>query len=692
MPTLFWLDVIALCIATVLATSLTLMVLGAGASRLLNRIFTLYTLLSATAAVFNLLLRLTLWLKIGNPLLMTELVTLVVSVMGPVLLIFTVRYLGRRTRQNDIAAGIGLAVLALASVPLFRHQLITNPQLSPNGTTITELNTWGFVVAPLPLVYMIWSLVLFWQERHRTGESYLALSVLILVLGFIVGGVLNVPFPVTSVTNALSVTILGYGVVGRQLFNPLKELTSELEQKVEERTRELLEATAQLESANATLQRRGAQLEGAAQVTRQVAAIRDLKLVLDTTVRLISGGFDFYHVAIYLLDQDGEHAARLAVSSENGQGSLEGSYLISVKDPGIIGRAISSGEHTVALEGKEDAPRLDLPATRSQMALPLKVRNQTIGVLDMHSTREAAFSEEDIAVLQVMADQLAMTIENARLMDAMQQAVGELNAAAAEILTVTAQQAAGASEQSAAISQTTTTVEEVRTITDQSVARAQEVAYTSQRTVDISRTGQRAVQYAISSMQGIRTRVEGIAENILVLAERILRISQIIATVDDIAAQSKILALNASVEAARAGEHGKGFAVVAVEVRNLAEQSRQATEQVRAILQEVQKAMSGTVMATEKGTKEVEEGAQLAAQARKAIEQLTAVIEESAQAATQMVAGGRQQSAGVEQIAVAMQAINQATAQSLASTHQAEMTAQELSDLAHSLIEILKQH
>jgi hypothetical protein len=162
MPTLFWLDIIALCIATVLAASLTLMVLEAGANRRLNLIFALYTLLSAALAVFNVLLRLTLWLKIGNPLLMVELVTLTVSVMGPVLLLLTVHYLGRRTRQNDIAVGIGLAILAVASIPLFRHQIITNPQLSVNGTTITELSTWGFVVAPLPLVYMIWSLVLFW--------------------------------------------------------------------------------------------------------------------------------------------------------------------------------------------------------------------------------------------------------------------------------------------------------------------------------------------------------------------------------------------------------------------------------------------------------------------------------------------------------------------------------------------------
>ncbi len=268
----------------------------------------------------------------------------------------------------------------------------------------------------------------------------------------------------------------------------------------------------------------------------------------------------------------------------------------------------------------------------------------------------------------------------------------ELNMSVSEILTTTTQQASGASEQSAAIAQTTTTVNELKTIAEQSVSRAQEVAGASQRTVEVSRAGQWAVQNTIASMTQIKGRVEGIAENILTLSEQTQQIGEIIATVNDIAAQSNILALNASVEAARAGEAGKGFAVVAVEVRNLAEQSRQATAQVKAILSDIQKATNATVMATEEGTKGVDEGAQLAAQAQDAIEQLAQVIEESAQAAMQMVAGGRQQAAGVEQVALAMHNINQATMQSLSSTRQAEKATQDLDTLARRLSEIVEQY
>jgi methyl-accepting chemotaxis protein len=271
-------------------------------------------------------------------------------------------------------------------------------------------------------------------------------------------------------------------------------------------------------------------------------------------------------------------------------------------------------------------------------------------------------------------------------------AANNLSEAAAEILAATTQQASGANEQSAAISQTTTTVDEVKVISEQSIVRAQEVADASQRTIEVSYSGQYAVQDTIGSMAQIKERVEGIAENILALSEQTQQIGEIIATVNDIAAQSNILALNASVEAARAGEHGKGFAVVAAEVRNLAEQSRQATAQVKAILSDIQNGINATVMATEEGTKVVDQGVQLAAQTQEVIAQLADVIDESAQAATQMVAGGRQQASGVEQIALAMQNINQATVQSLASTRQAEKAAQDLNDLARTLTETVEQY
>ncbi len=271
-------------------------------------------------------------------------------------------------------------------------------------------------------------------------------------------------------------------------------------------------------------------------------------------------------------------------------------------------------------------------------------------------------------------------------------AASALNEQASQILATTTQQASGATEQSAAVSQATTTVEQIKTIAAQLVARSQTVADTAQRTVEVSRSGQELSRETIAGMGQIKTRVDVIEENILALSERTQQIGEIIDTVNAIASQSNMLALNAAVEAARAGEQGKGFAVVAQEVRDLADRSTQATAQVKAILSDIQKATASTAMATEEGKKGVDAGVALVAQMRETIDQLAGVIDESAQSAAQMSAGGQQQTSGMEQIALAMQNINQVTVQSMASTRQAEKSAEELNELAQSLSVTVQQY
>lgn len=311
------------------------------------------------------------------------------------------------------------------------------------------------------------------------------------------------------------------------------------------------------------------------------------------------------------------------------------------------------------------------------------------------STRLSVDEEKDVtqAPLIVLGHQLNETTASLQKMILqVQSAAARVSTATSEILAATTQQATGASQQSAAISQTTTTVDEVKTIAGQATSRIQDVASAAQRTAEVSRAGQQAVQDTIESMEQIRERVEGIAENILALSEQTQQIGQIIATVNELASQSNMLALNASVEAARAGEAGRGFAVVAAEVRSLAEQSRQATDQVRDILSEIQRATNAAVMATEEGTKGVEQGVQLATSTQEAIALLAATIDTSTQAATQVVAGGQQQQAGIDQIAQAMQSINQATIQSLNSIRQIEQAARDLNELAHELDELVGRY
>jgi methyl-accepting chemotaxis protein len=257
--------------------------------------------------------------------------------------------------------------------------------------------------------------------------------------------------------------------------------------------------------------------------------------------------------------------------------------------------------------------------------------------------------------------------------------------AAAEILAATTQQIASSTEQDAAVTQTMATAEEVRTTVQQTAERAQMVADASQRSVAVSREGQIAVVDSVNGMQLLRERVESIAENILMLSEHTQQIGEIIDTVNDIADQSKMLALNASIEAARAGEEGKGFAVVAMEVRQLAEQSRTATARVRDILNEIQQATNTAVLVTEEGSKGADSGVSLVERAGEAIRNLAATIEESAQSAAQIAASTQQQANGMGQLMIAMTSIQQATAQAVTSTLQAEASAKLLDDMAHQM-------
>ena len=159
---------------------------------------------------------------------------------------------------------------------------------------------------------------------------------------------------------------------------------------------------------------------------------------------------------------------------------------------------------------------------------------------------------------------------------------------------------------------------------------------------------------------------------------------------NDLAEQSNILAINAAIEAARAGEQGKGFAVVAQEVKNLAEQSKQATAQVRSILGDIQKATSGAVLAAEQGSKAVEAGVAQSMEAGEAIRTLSQSIAEAAQAATQIAASSQQQQVGMDQVALAMENIKQASVQNVAGTKQAETAAHSLNELGQKLKQLVQ--
>jgi GAF domain-containing protein len=211
----------------------------------------------------------------------------------------------------------------------------------------------------------------------------------------------------------------------------LRELISGLESRVAERTSDL--------------ERRAVQLQVTAEVARDAAAIHNLEQLLENIVNRISDRFGFYHAGIFFLDipraesGDGQearagYAILRAASSEGGHRMLARGHRLKVGESGresigIVGYAASTGQPRIALDVGQDAVFFnnpDLPLTRSEMALPLKVHDQVIGVLDVQSTEPGAFTQEDVDILQILADQVALAIDNARLFSTSQQAYQEL--------------------------------------------------------------------------------------------------------------------------------------------------------------------------------------------------------------------------------------------------------------------------
>ncbi len=305
----------------------------------------------------------------------------------------------------------------------------------------------------------------------------------------------------------------------------------------------------------------------------------------------------------------------------------------------------------------------------------------------------------DLSSQQARNDELGvMTRSFAQMIEALREQIQEISdginvlaTSSNEILVSTSQVAAGAIESATAINETMTTVEEVRQAARLSADKAKNVADSAQRVVQVSQTGKAAVEQTNYTMQHIKEQMSAIAQTILRLSEQSQAIGGIIATVTDLADQSNLLAVNAGIEAARAGEHGKGFSVVAQEIKSLAEQSKQATAEVRAILTDVQKATNVAVMATEQGSKAVEAGVKQSAQTGEAVKVLTDTSLEAAQVATQILASSQQQVVGMDQIGVAMENINQAGSQNASAMKQSETAAKNLNDLGQKLRKLVDQ-
>jgi GAF domain-containing protein/HAMP domain-containing protein len=347
----------------------------------------------------------------------------------------------------------------LGKVPLDVFQLLTKMTTSQNGVRQVVLNGVEKYVAYQPIPSVGYSLAIvvpvsetqatliatrekLATESRRTLLSVIASTILLLVAALLIsrwmGNTLAKPLmQLTDTATRLSMGDLSIeakiqtgdeiGVLAKTfntMTSRLRNLIESLEQRVAERT-------ADLEQANKQNQKRADQLQVVSDVARAVSTEVDLEKLLELVTEVVSNRFGFYHVGVFLLDPVNKTAVLRASNSPGGKRMVTRKHSLAVGQVGIVGFVTASGEPRIALDVGEDADYFsnpDLPETRSEMTLPLKVRGRIIGALDVQSTQAGAFTSADAETLSILADQVAIAIENARLFAESSQALVESKA------------------------------------------------------------------------------------------------------------------------------------------------------------------------------------------------------------------------------------------------------------------------
>ncbi len=261
----------------------------------------------------------------------------------------------------------------------------------------------------------------------------------------------------------------------------------------------------------------------------------------------------------------------------------------------------------------------------------------------------------------------------------------------AEILSSSEELASGAGEQAASVEETSSTIEEFATTARQIAENAEIVAKLAEETLKVTEAGASAMVDTLASIEGTKVSSQNTSKRILELGEKSTRIGNIVELIDEISSQTKLLALNASIEAAGAGEAGKRFGVVAVEIKKLAENVAESTEEIRNLINEIQLSINSSIMSTEDEIKKVDEGVLYAGKVNDLLKKVFDMVEKTTDAAKQISFATQQQKTAGEQVVFTMKDIANVTKQSAISTKQVMNATEALNKLAEDFKSIVQK-
>jgi GAF domain-containing protein/HAMP domain-containing protein len=215
------------------------------------------------------------------------------------------------------------------------------------------------------------------------------------------------------------------------LSKSFNRMTDELNQTVNNLEHRVSERTIDLEAARLQSEIRAEKLQAIGEISKIIASEKKLEILFPLITRLVSERFGYYHTGIFLINETKQFAVLQAANSIGGKNMLARGHRLEVGESGIVGYTAKFGTPRIALDVGLDAIYFnnpDLPTTRSEMALPLKVRDEIVGILDVQSEQSGAFTENDTNILSILADQIAIALENARLFSRTQLALDEAQA------------------------------------------------------------------------------------------------------------------------------------------------------------------------------------------------------------------------------------------------------------------------
>ena len=335
---------------------------------------------------------------------------------------------------------------------------------------------------------------------------------------------------------------------------------------------------------------------------------------------------------------------------------------------------------------RREAERLEQEAKRTNdqnQAAILRLMNELQEVADGDLTIQATVSED---ITGAIADSVNYTVEELRSLVSRINATAEMvNEASGKAQMIASSLQAASEQQSREIRETGESVLRMAHQINEVSARASESANVARHSLSASEDGARAVQNAITGMNGIRDQIQETAKRIKRLGESSQEIGEIVELISDITEQTNVLALNAAIQAASAGEAGRGFTVVAEEVQRLAERSAEATKQIAALIKTIQTDTQDAVAAMERSTQGVVEGTRLSDEAGRALGEIGRVSTHLAELIEDFSNTTSRQAVSAGTVAQSIQRILLVTEQTSEGTLQTAGSIRQLSELAQEL-------